>query len=65
VPSAPLDRLLVQTDAPLLTAVPHRETLNEQSRVSVAGAAITQVEVVETPVLAEVSTRNARALFAL
>jgi TatD DNase family protein len=60
-----LDRLLVETDAPLLTPVPHRGTLNEPSRVSVAGAAITLVKVVETPVLAEVSTRNARALSVL
>jgi TatD DNase family protein len=61
----PLDRLLVETDAPFLTPVPHRGTLNEPSRVPVVGAAIAQVKRVETPVLAEASTRNARALFAL
>jgi len=61
----PLDRLLVETDAPFLTPVPHRGTLNEPSRVPVVGAAIAQVKGVETSVLAEVSTRNARALFAL
>ena len=61
----PLDRLLVETDAPFLTPVPHRVTLNEPSRVPVVGAAIAQVKRVETPVLAEASTRNARALFAL
>ncbi len=61
----PLDRLLVETDAPFLTPVPHRGTLNEPSRVPVVGAAIAQVKGVETPVLAEVSTRNARAMFAL
>ena len=58
----PLDRLLVETDASFLTPVPHRGTLNEPSRVPVVGAAIAQVKVIETPVLAEASTRNARAL---
>ncbi len=41
----PLDRLLVETDAPFLTPVPHRGTLNEPSRVPVVGAAIAQVKV--------------------
>jgi TatD DNase family protein len=61
----PLDRLLVETDSPFLTPVPHRGTLNEPSRVPLVGAAIAQVKGVETSQLAESSTRNARAVFAL
>ncbi len=59
----PLDRLLVETDAPFLTPVPHRGTLNEPSRVPLVGAAIAQVKNITTAQVAEVSTRNARALF--
>jgi TatD DNase family protein len=61
----PMDRLLVETDSPFLTPVPHRGTLNEPSRVPLVGAAIAQVKGVETSQLAEFSTRNARAVFAL
>lgn len=61
----PLDRLLVETDAPFLTPVPHRGTLNEPSRVPLVGAAIAQVKGVETLHVAEVSTHNACSMFAL
>jgi TatD DNase family protein len=61
----PIDRLLVETDSPFLTPVPHRGTLNEPSRVPLVGAAIAQVKGVETSQLAEFSTRNARSVFAL
>jgi TatD DNase family protein len=60
----PFDRLLVETDTPFLTPVPHRGTLNEPSRVPLVGAAIAQVKAVETRHVAEVSTVNARAVFA-
>ena len=61
----PMDRLLVETDTPFLTPVPHRGTLNEPSRVPLVGAAIAQVKGVETSVVAERTTRNALALFSL
>jgi len=60
----PWDRLLVETDAPFLAPVPHRGTLNEPSRVPLVGAAIAQLKAVETSRVAEVTTRNARAVFA-
>ena len=60
----PWDRLLVETDTPFLTPVPHRGTLNEPSRVPLVGATIAQVKGVETLHVAQVSTRNARAAFA-
>ncbi len=59
----PLDRLLVETDAPFLAPAPHRGTLNEPSRVPLVGATIAQVKGVETSALAEVATANARAVF--
>ena len=45
------------------TPVPHRGTLNEPSRVPLVGAAIAQVKGIKTAQVAEVSTRNARAVF--
>ena len=44
----PLDRLLVETDSPFLTPVPHRGTPNEPARVPLVGAAVAQVKGVET-----------------
>jgi TatD DNase family protein len=61
----PLDRLLVETDAPFLAPVPHRGTTNEPSRVPLIGAAIAQVRGVDTAVVATASTSNARALFGI
>ena len=60
----PWDRLLVETDSPFLTPVPHRGTLNEPSRVPLVGAAIAQVKGVETMRVAEITTTNAQAAFA-
>ena len=59
----PWDRLLVETDSPFLTPVPHRGTLNEPSRVPLVGHMISQVKGVETRYVAEVTTENARASF--
>jgi TatD DNase family protein len=59
----PWDRLLVETDSPFLTPVPHRGTLNEPSRVPLVGHMIAQVKGVETRFVAEVTTANARASF--
>jgi TatD DNase family protein len=61
----PLDRLLVETDSPFLAPVPHRGTLNEPSRVPLVGATIAQVRGVSAATVAEASTANASALFAL
>jgi TatD DNase family protein len=61
----PLDRLLVETDAPFLAPVPHRGTVNEPSRVPLVGAAVAQVKGVETAVVAGASTANARAVFGI
>ncbi len=61
----PWDRLLVETDSPFLTPVPHRGTLNEPSRVPLVGAAIAQVKGVRTLEVAEATTANARAAFTL
>jgi TatD DNase family protein len=61
----PWDRLLVETDSPFLTPVPHRGTLNEPSRVPLVGSAIALVKGVHTVEVAAASTTNARAVFGL
>ena len=59
----PFDRLLVETDSPFLTPVPHRGTPNEPARVPLVGAAIAQVKGVGTAEVAAVTTVNARRAF--
>jgi len=59
----PLDRLLVETDAPFLTPVPHRGSPNEPARVPLVGAAIALVRGLATAEVAEHSTANARRAF--
>jgi TatD DNase family protein len=61
----PLDRLLVETDAPFLAPVPHRGSVNEPSRVPVVGAEIAKVKGLDTMLVAEATTQNARSAFAL
>ncbi|MGD0883248.1 MAG: TatD family hydrolase [Acidimicrobiales bacterium] len=61
----PVDRLLVETDSPFLTPVPHRGSPNEPARVPLVGAAIAQARGVETAEVASVSTANACRVFAL
>ena len=61
----PIDRLLVETDTPFLTPVPHRGTVNEPARVALVGAAIAVVKGISTSELAEHSTANALTVFGL
>ncbi|HEY1988746.1 MAG TPA: TatD family hydrolase [Acidimicrobiales bacterium] len=61
----PIERLLIETDSPFLTPVPHRGSPNEPARVPLVGATIATVKGVSRELVAEVSTRNARAMFAL
>jgi TatD DNase family protein len=61
----PLDRLLVETDSPFLTPVPHRGSVNEPARVPLVGWAVARVKGLTAEVVAESSTRTARAMFAL
>ncbi len=61
----PLDRLLVETDAPFLAPVPHRGTTNEPSRVALVGSAVAEIKGVPTLELAARTTANAQAAFDL
>ena len=59
----PLERLLVETDSPFLAPVPHRGSVNEPARVSLVGAAVAKAKGLTAEVVAESSTRCARAVF--
>jgi len=60
----PPDRLLVETDSPFLTPVPHRGSPNEPARVPLVGAVLAQVTGRETAEVAALTTANARRAFA-
>jgi len=61
----PMDRLLVETDAPFLTPAPHRGTPNEPARVPLVGAVIAEVKGLPVAEVAATTTANARAAFAV
>jgi TatD DNase family protein len=61
----PLDRLLVETDCPYLSPVPHRGKRNEPAFVAHTAACIADARGVPAGVIAEHATRNARQLFGL
>ena len=59
----PLDRLLVETDAPYLAPVPHRGTRNEPIRVAEVVAALAGLRGTTPGALAPAMVSNYRALF--
>ena len=61
----PLDRLLVETDCPLLAPIPHRGRRNEPAYVVHVGARIAELRGVAVDEVARATTANARRLFRL
>jgi TatD DNase family protein len=59
----PLDRLLVETDAPFLTPVPFRGTPNEPARVPLVGQAVAAAKQLDPEDVARAATANTRAAF--
>jgi TatD DNase family protein len=62
---APLDRILVETDAPFLTPVPHRGKPNEPSFVALVGAAVAEVKGLPVEEVEAATWENTRVLFRL
>ncbi len=62
---APLERLLLETDAPFMTPSPHRGTRNEPSYVKFVAARLGELRGVSAATIAEATTRNAKELFSL
>ena len=63
--ACPLDRILVETDAPFLAPVPHRGAANEPSFVPLVGAAVAAAKRLPVPEVAAATSANAAAVFRL
>jgi TatD DNase family protein len=61
----PLDRLLVETDSPYLSPIPHRGRPNEPRNVADVGAALAAATGRPVAEIAEATTANARRAFRL
>jgi TatD DNase family protein len=60
---APLERMLVETDSPYLTPVPHRGKRNEPAYVRLVAETVANVKGVSLEEVARVTTDNTRQLF--
>ncbi len=61
----PLERMLLETDAPYLTPVPYRGKRNEPSYVEYVARKIAELKNISLEEVAEVTTNNARRLFGI
>jgi TatD DNase family protein len=61
----PLDRMLVETDAPYLAPVPHRGKPNEPAWVAFVGAAIAEIRGLTAAAVAAATWANTERVFAL
>jgi len=59
----PLERLLIETDAPFLTPVPHRGKRNEPAFVAYIADKIAEIHMTTREQVAEITTTNAARLF--
>jgi TatD DNase family protein len=62
-PKIPLDRLLVETDAPYLTPHPHRGKRNEPSYTKLVASKMVELSDIEQSLLEDTTTQNAQKLF--
>ena len=61
----PLDRMLIETDAPYLAPVPMRGKTNEPSFVPFVAAKIAEIKGLPVEKIGAITTNNARALFGI
>lgn len=65
VANMPLNRLILETDAPYLTPVPHRGKRNEPSYIPLIARKLAELKNKSVEEIAEVTTENAFTLFAV
>ena len=65
VRKVPLERMLVETDSPFLTPVPHRGKRNEPAYVRFVAETIATVKNVSSDTVAQVTSRNVEMLFGI
>ena len=63
VKAVPLERLLLETDAPYLSPVPHRGQRNESSYIPLIAQRIAELRGISVDEVADVTTASAKALF--
>jgi len=63
IKNTPLDKILLETDAPYLTPEPHRDKRNEPLYVKYVAKKIAQIKGVEYNKVAKQTTKNAKKLF--
>ena len=63
VKQIPITKLLIETDAPFLTPVPHRGKRNEPAFVAYIADKIAEVHMTNLEQVAEITTQNANQLF--
>ncbi len=61
----PLDKIVLETDAPLLTPEPHRGERNEPAYVKYVAEKIAEIKEISFKKVAEQTTKNARELFGI
>ena len=65
LPLPPLERMLLETDAPFLTPAPFRGTINESAHIKDVCAYISNVKGESEAQVAKITTKNAEKLFRL
>ncbi len=63
IPNLPLQRLLIETDSPYLSPVPHRGKRNESAYVALVAQRIADLKEIELEEVARATTSNASNLF--
>ncbi len=63
VQKAPLDKLLIETDSPYLTPIPHRGERNEPKNVILVAEEVAKIRHQGIKKVAEATTQNAQSLF--
>lgn len=65
IAAVPLEKLMVETDSPYLTPVPHRGERNDSGFVHLAAEKIAEIKGISAEEAAKVTTENARRFFRL
>ncbi len=65
IKNTPLQRILIETDCPYLTPVPHRDERNEPLYVKYAAEKIAEIKEISFEKVADQTTKNAKELFGI